>query len=44
MQRAYFIYGTVVCLLFAYASHRGYGLYQAIATGKWGPTARSYHK
>ena len=45
MKNAYLVYGTVICLLFAYASHRGYGLYQAVSTGKWGgPAARSYHK
>jgi hypothetical protein len=39
------IYGTVICLLFAYASYSGWLFTDALHSGKWGPRGHSaYHK
>jgi hypothetical protein len=45
MKNFYLVYGTLVCLLFAYAAHTGWRVTDSLKSGKWGPRGHGiYHK
>ena len=45
MKVAFIVYGTGICLLFAYASYTGWIVSDSVKTGKWDPRGQSaYHK
>jgi len=45
MKQAFLIYGTIICLVFAYATHSGWTVTDSLTSGKWGPQGHSaYHK
>jgi len=45
MKKAFLVYGTVISLVFAYASYTGWSVSDSVQSGKWGPQGHSaYHK
>ena len=45
MKKAFIIYGTAICLIFAYANYTGWTVADSVKSGKWGPKGHSqYHK
>lgn len=45
MKKAFIVYGTTICLIFAYASYTGWTISDSVKSGKWGPQGHSvYHK
>ncbi len=45
MKKVFIIYGTLICLVFLYATRIGWTVADSLASGKWGPQGHSaYHK
>lgn len=45
MKKVFIVYGTAICVLFAYASYSGWTVSDSIKSGQWGPQGHSkYHK
>jgi hypothetical protein len=45
LRKGYVVFGTALCLLFAYAAYTGWTLSDSVSSGKWGPHGHSaYHK
>jgi hypothetical protein len=45
MKTLFIIYGTVICMLLAYANYTGWEVSESLKTGKWGPQGQNaYHK
>lgn len=46
MAKAYLVFGTVVCLVFVYASYTGWSVWDSASAGQWGPQGQQgvHHK
>ncbi len=45
MKKAFIAYGIAICLIFGYASQRGWTVSDSVKAGKWSPHGKSaYHK
>lgn len=40
MKKVFLIYGTGICLLFAYASYSGWDVADSLKSGTWGPQGK----
>ena len=45
MTKAFLVYGTLISLIFAYATYTGWSVADSLKSGHWGPRGHNaYHK
>jgi hypothetical protein len=48
MKKFFLIYGSAICLIFAYATYTGWDVWGSLKSGDWGPKGQNhqstYHK
>lgn len=45
MKKLFLVYGSVICLVFAYATYTGWTVMDSVRAGRWSPHGHSaYHK